>query len=251
MLWPMLITVFAANQVWALTATPTPQSFIIVDAAVAFDDDSVRQAMQPLEERGLRLAVFLVQTGDTDDFLARLQALGLAQGSQLSEDVVALYAAIDTRYSEVRWNTRRYNDVIPALNLRRTAMNPMLRDGLYDQAFQRTLSALEEGLKQSDLGTPVATTMPAPVPAASSPQTADSNILVFLVVCAPITFFIGVVILIIRSIVSSDSWRSGGNSNSSSWSGGDSSSSSWSGSDSSSSWSSSDSGGSDGGSWND
>lgn len=158
-----------AGQAQALTATSQPiSSIIIVEADVAFDEALVRQAISPLEAHNLRIVVILAQAGDEADFTARLEALGLVHGSKLSEDVVALYVAIDTRYSEIMWNTRRYDRVIPDLNLRRTAMNPLLRDGLYDKAFENTLRVLEESLASFEPKESVATSAPTAPPSSSS-----------------------------------------------------------------------------------
>jgi len=243
----LLMLMLGQAQALTPTAEPTSPSIIFAEVDASFDEELVRQAIPPLEARGLRVVVILVQTGEEADFLSRLREFDAAQGSQLDEDVVALYVSIDTRYSEVRWNTRRYDEVIPAIDLRRTAMNPLLRDGLYDKAFENALRVLEEALKNYDLGTPIATLAPTPVSSPPAPSGSTSEGLGSVI--GPFAFLgiVGFIIYISNKLPNSGS-SSYSSDDSSSYSSDDSSS--YSSSDGGSSGSSS-GGGSDGGSWND
>lgn len=163
-LFAILWVVLSIQPLYALTPralitpsvepTPIPQERIFFEADARFSEAPVQEAMRPLEQRGIKVVTFIVQSGGEADLTERLNALGLSDGTKTSENVIALYIAIEERYSEVRWNTVTYDNVIDGLNVRRTFMNPSLRDGLYTEALVRSLEALESAFIQADTGTP-------------------------------------------------------------------------------------------------
>ncbi len=215
-------------------AVPTQQAIVVRAADARLDEEAIRQAMQPLLARGLRVAVYLVQNGGSSDFRARREADGLG-GEFVDEDVIALYAAIDTRYSEVIWGAR-YHNLMLNLNLRRSVMNLYLRDNLFTEAFVKSLEAIEAVLATPPTPVPIS----APVENPSTAADTSINALDILFAFTPHMIGLGLLLWVISKFsgrgtgdgMADSGWSSGG----------------WS---SDSGGSSGGSGGSDGGSWSD
>lgn len=236
----------AASPVLMQDSASADNILFVREADTRLDEEVVRAAMTPLAARGVRVAVYFVQTGSASDFLQRLRSDGLGTTSGAAPDVIALYAAVNDQYSEIRWGI--YHDfALRDFNFRSDVMNPALRSGDYTRAFADTLAAIETTLAG---GRP-------PVSRRSQTQTSSSPVsfewIVFgIIMVGAILYNLYRLYLWLtgnltpaHNAVSSDSydnstWRT----TNTFWHGSSDSSSSWSSS-------SSDSGGSDGGSWSD
>src|SRR5215207_11200581 len=88
-----------------LLATPSlAQSgrLIYHDDAGRLDRSRVQSAAQPLINRGATVALYAENTGGDAAFQQRLEQDGLASGSSIRSDVIAIYVSLD-RYSAIRF----------------------------------------------------------------------------------------------------------------------------------------------------
>ncbi|MCS6937837.1 MAG: chromosome partitioning protein ParA [Roseiflexus sp.] len=121
----------------------------IIDETESLDRAAVRRAAQPLVDRGARVGVFLVQRGGENDALRRYQRAGLASGSAINADTIAIYVSFNPRYSEIaygdRWNAAlRTND--NAETIRQNQLNPGLASGNATRGVVDALTAIERSI---------------------------------------------------------------------------------------------------------
>src|SRR2546423_1332372 len=63
-------------------------------------------AVRQLINRGATIAIYTVNQGDDSDFLVRMQQDGLANGSSIRNDVIAIYISLQNRYSGIRFGDK-------------------------------------------------------------------------------------------------------------------------------------------------
>jgi uncharacterized membrane protein YgcG len=141
-----LLTLLLAALVAPALAQSNPT---IVDETGNLDAAAVRRAAAPLVERGAQVGVFLVQRGGEDDALRRYQRAGLASGSAINADAIAIYVSFDPRYSEIaygdRWNAAlRTNDNVETI--RQNQLNPGLASGNTTRGVVDALTAIERSI---------------------------------------------------------------------------------------------------------
>ncbi len=141
-----LLTLLLALLVAPALAQSNPT---IVDETGNLDVDAVQRAAVALVERGARVGVFLVQRGGEDDALRRYQRAGLASGSAINPDAIAIYVSFNPRYSEIaygdRWNAalRTNNN---AETIRQNQLNPGLASGNVTRGVVEALTAIERSI---------------------------------------------------------------------------------------------------------
>lgn len=124
--------------------------FIFVDEIGDLNRSQIERAAQPLIRRGATVAVFRVEEGGADDFVARLRAAGLARSSsQVDPDMIAVYVSTGPNYSEIwggdSWNAALgVNDNAEALRV--STLNPKLASGDLSGAFVDTLGAVDNAI---------------------------------------------------------------------------------------------------------
>src|SRR5215207_6093636 len=97
--------IFISAAILLLLATPAlAQSgrLIYHDDAGRLDRSQVQSAAQPLINRGATVALYAENTGGDAAFRQRLEQDGLASGSSIRSDVIAIYVSLD-RYSAIRF----------------------------------------------------------------------------------------------------------------------------------------------------
>src|SRR6187455_3215214 len=106
-----IVRSIAAAILLLLLATPAlAQSGRLVyhDDANKLDRSRVQSAAQPLLNRGATVALYTADTGGDAAFQQRLQQDGLATGSSIRSDVIAIFVSLQDRYSAIRfgdqWN---------------------------------------------------------------------------------------------------------------------------------------------------
>lgn len=123
----------------------------IEDETGQLDRAAVEAAAAPLLRRGANVGVFLIERGGENDALARYRRAGLASGSDVLADTIAIYVSFDPRYSEIahgdRWNaalsTNDNSEII-----RQNQLNPGLASGDYTAAVVNTFTAVERSIVQ-------------------------------------------------------------------------------------------------------
>lgn len=123
---------------------------ILVDPGGRLDESAVRAAARPLINRGATVAVYVVDQGGADDFTERMVDSGIARSDgALLSTVVALYVAIDSRYSEIAYGDE-WTDALAVNNnadlIRRDQLNPGLSDGDFTRGVVDGLTAIERAI---------------------------------------------------------------------------------------------------------
>src|SRR5215207_1380386 len=72
------------------------------DDANRLDRSRVQSAAQPLINRGATVAVYAEDSGNAATFQQRLEQDGLANGSSIGNNVIAIFVSLD-RYSAIRF----------------------------------------------------------------------------------------------------------------------------------------------------
>ena len=137
-----------------LLATPVlAQGRVIIKNPdrLTLNEATVRQAAEPLVNRGAAVAIYIVQSGGETDFLARLVADGLARpdGTRLSH-VIGIYVALTPKsYSSIIYGDQ-WSDAL-AVNdnyevIRNGDLNPGLPEGKYTQSFVTALGAINKAI---------------------------------------------------------------------------------------------------------
>ena len=174
-----------------LLATPVlAQGRVIIKNPdrLTLNEATVRQAAEPLVNRGAAVAIYIVQSGGETDFLARLVADGLARpdGTRLSH-VIGIYVALTPKsYSSIIYGDQ-WSDAL-AVNdnyevIRNGDLNPGLPEGKYTQSFVTALGAINKAIANP------------PVPGGGTTTIVDSS--------ATMPIVIGIGVLIVIGVASS------------------------------------------------
>lgn len=123
---------------------------LIRDPGGRLDQSAVEQAARPLVNRGAAVAVYVVDRGDEDDLVERLIDDGLARDSSaLLSNVIAIYVAVDDRYSNITYGDQ-WSDALGVNNnydvIREGDLNPGLSDGDFTRGVTTALDAIEEAI---------------------------------------------------------------------------------------------------------
>lgn len=147
-----LFRLAAAAALLLLLATPAlAQGRVLIrDAGGRLDAGDVQQAARPLVNKGATVAVYVVDSGDGDDFMERLIDDGLARsdGAMLT-NVIGIYIAINDRYSEIAYG----DDWAEALAVNNNAeairvsdLNPGLSAGDFTRGISDALAAIDDAI---------------------------------------------------------------------------------------------------------
>ncbi|MEI6180904.1 MAG: hypothetical protein WCP31_09120 [Chloroflexales bacterium] len=138
-----------------LLATPVlAQGRVIINNPdrLALNEATVRQAAEPLVNRGAAVAIYIVRSGGQADFLARLVADGLARpdGTRLS-NVIGIYVALTPKsYSSIIYGDQ-WSDALTVNDnyevIRSGDLNPGLPEGKYTQSFVTALGAINKAIE--------------------------------------------------------------------------------------------------------
>ena len=92
--------------VLATPALAQSGELIYRDDAGKLDRSRVQSAAQRLITRGATVAVYTANSGGDAAFRSRLEQDGLASGSSIRSDVIAIFVSLDDRYSGIRFGDR-------------------------------------------------------------------------------------------------------------------------------------------------
>jgi hypothetical protein len=111
------------------------------------DEAAVREAAQPLLNRGARIAIMLVPEGGANDVLARARAMSWQDSGGVQADVLILYVSMEPRYAEIRYGDN-YEAALDsaATPIRTGTLNPLLPERQFTQAFSNTLREIEQAI---------------------------------------------------------------------------------------------------------
>jgi hypothetical protein len=135
-----------------LLATPAlAQSgrLIYHDDAGMLDRSRVQSAAQPLINRGATVAVYAENSGSDAAFQQRLEQDGLANGSSIRTDVIAIFVSLQDRYSAIRfgdqWNAAlSTNDNYE--QIRKNVLNPGLSASSFTDGVVNALNAIDQAI---------------------------------------------------------------------------------------------------------
>ncbi|GAB4443337.1 MAG: hypothetical protein OHK0015_43150 [Chloroflexi bacterium OHK40] len=125
---------------------------IIEDPGGRLDEAAIQRAARPLIDRGATVAVYVVDSGGANDFTERMIDSGIARddGALLST-VVAIYVAIEDRYSEIAYGDE-WSDALSVNNnaevIRQGDLNPGLSDGDFTRGVTEALTAIDAAIEQ-------------------------------------------------------------------------------------------------------
>lgn len=135
-----------------LLATPAlAQGRVIIDdPGGRLDEGAVQQSARALVNRGATVAVYVVDSGDQDDFVERLVDDGLARGdSALLSNVIGIYVAVNDRFSSIAFGDQ-WSDALSVNDnyevIRQGDLNPGLSDGDFTGAVTTALGAIDEAI---------------------------------------------------------------------------------------------------------
>jgi hypothetical protein len=136
-----------------LLATPAlAQGRVLIrDAGGRLDAGDVQQAARPLVNKGATVAVYVVDSGDGDDFMERLIDDGLARsdGAMLT-NVIGVYVAINDRYSEIAYGDE-WAEALAVNNnaeaIRVSDLNPGLSAGDFTRGVADALTAIDAAIE--------------------------------------------------------------------------------------------------------
>jgi uncharacterized membrane protein YgcG len=147
-----LFRLAAAAALMLLLATPAlAQGRVLIrDAGGRLDAGDVQQAARPLVNKGATVAVYVVDSGDGDDFMERLIDDGLARadGAMLT-NVIGVYVAINDRYSEIAYGDE-WAEALAVNNnaeaIRVSDLNPGLSSGDFTSGVSAALAAIDDAI---------------------------------------------------------------------------------------------------------
>lgn len=121
-------------------------NLIIEDATGNLNRGDIESAAEPLLDRGATVAIYLVQAGGETDFLQNLEADGLVRDGQAQTRMIAIYVALDERYSSIRFGDA-WNEALAINenyeNIREAELNPQLAEGDFTQAYVNALQSID------------------------------------------------------------------------------------------------------------
>src|SRR5689334_19086976 len=99
----------AAAILLLLLATPALAQgggLVYHDGAGKLDRSRVQSAARSLINRGATVAIYTANSGGAAAFQAQLEQDGLASGSSIRSDVIAIFVSLGDRYSGIRFGDR-------------------------------------------------------------------------------------------------------------------------------------------------
>lgn len=148
-----LIRIAAAVALLLLLASPAlaQGQLILEDPSGRLDEGAVRSAARPLVNKGATVAVYFVDSGSADDFTERMIDSGIARSDgALLSNVVAIYVAVNDRYSEIAYGDQ-WSDALTvnenAELIRRDQLNPGLSDGDFTRGVVDGLTAIDAAIE--------------------------------------------------------------------------------------------------------
>ncbi|MBX0326300.1 hypothetical protein K2Z83_01150 [Oscillochloris sp. ZM17-4] len=146
-----LLRLAAVAALLLLLASPAfaQGQLFLTDPGGQLDRAAVQRAAQPLIDRGAQVAVYFVQSGGDSDFVSRLTEDGLVRDGLARTKMIAIYVALNDRYSGIRygddWNVAlQVNDNFDLI--RTQELNPGLSSGDYTGGVTSTLGAIEQAI---------------------------------------------------------------------------------------------------------
>jgi hypothetical protein len=131
--------------------TPNGSFTIVNETTIQIDTDVVSQVAQDfINTSRANVAIYVVATGNGEDFTKRLSGDGLAGDFNVNGNTFAIYVAVEPPYSEMRGGSNF--DRLDLDTLRGTSLNPLLREGNFTQAFINTLVAVHQQMSNPFYG---------------------------------------------------------------------------------------------------
>lgn len=147
-----LVRLAAAAALLLLLAAPAlaQGQLILEDPGGRLDRGAVQSAARALINRGATVAVYFVDNGDANDFTERMVDSGIARSDgALLSNVVAIYVALNDRYSEIAYGDQ-WTDALAVNNnaelIRRDQLNPGLADGDFTRGVVDGLAAIDDAI---------------------------------------------------------------------------------------------------------
>ncbi len=147
-----LFRLAAAAALLLLLAAPALAQgrLILEDPGGRLNEGAVSSAARALINKGATVAVYIVDNGDGDDFTQRLIESGIARSDgALLSNVVAIYIAIDDRYSNITYGDQWFDALGVNENadlIRNDQLNPGLADGDYTAGVVDGLTAINAAI---------------------------------------------------------------------------------------------------------
>jgi uncharacterized membrane protein YgcG len=113
----------------AACGMPARGELLLVDPARRLNTEEVAAAASSLLERGVFVAIFVVEAGDESDFAQRLAAADLLKDEQIAAEGIAIYVSSTPRFSALRVGSR-FSERLTSAQLdviRAELLNPNLR----------------------------------------------------------------------------------------------------------------------------
>lgn len=147
-----VIRLAVAAAILLLLATPAlaQGQLLIRDPGGRLDQGDVQQAARALVNRGATVAVYVVDSGDQEDFVERLVDDGLARGdAALLSNVIGIYVAVDDRFSSIAFGDQ-WSDALSVNDnyevIRQGDLNPGLSDGDFTRGVTTALGAIDAAI---------------------------------------------------------------------------------------------------------
>lgn len=130
----------------------TNGSFSIVNnSGEAIDTTAVEQAAQNLvNQYRADVVIYVFANGNSDTFTQELSAAGLGGDFSANAWTLAIFVATAQPYSEIRLGSNF--DRINVDDLRTNALNPLLRESNFTQAFVNTLTTVNQQMSNPAYG---------------------------------------------------------------------------------------------------
>ncbi len=133
----------------AMPALAQSGKLVYHDDAGKLDRSRVQSAAQPLLNRGATVAVYAENTGSDAAFQSQLEQDGLANGSSIRSDVIAIFVSLQDRYSGIRfgdqWNAAlSTNDNYE--QIRKNVLNAGLSASSFSDGFVKALNAIDQAI---------------------------------------------------------------------------------------------------------
>src|SRR4051794_34326217 len=119
------------------------------DDAGMLDRSRVQSAAQALINRGATVAVYAENSGSDAAFQQRLEQDGLANGSSIRSDVIAIFVSLQDRYSGIRFGDQWNAALATNENyeqIRKNVLNAGLSPSSFSDGFVKALNAIDQAI---------------------------------------------------------------------------------------------------------
>jgi hypothetical protein len=149
MVWGAAVLVSLGFIVYGVFNLLDREQITYQDETGKLNEFAVKVYAEALRERGARVAIYMLPTGNAEDLTRRLNAEALLIEGKNRPDLVAIYATQDFSFTAVYigdiWRTPLG---MSAEEVRVNFLNPPLQEGEYTRAFVETLTLIYASLPE-------------------------------------------------------------------------------------------------------